>query len=72
MGERPTGALKALGIDQLDATERLALIEEIWDSIPDDSLALSLMQSQRDELDRRLARHDAAPERAIDFGKPRS
>jgi putative addiction module component (TIGR02574 family) len=60
-------ALKVLGIDRLDVTERLALIEEIWDSIEDDSPALSLTQAQREELDRRLATHDSAPERAIDW-----
>jgi hypothetical protein len=34
--------LKSLGIDRLGIDERLALVEEIWDSIAADSGALPL------------------------------
>jgi len=52
-------SLKSLGIDRLGVEERIALVEEIWDSIAADSAAVSLTTPQRDELDRRLADHAA-------------
>ena len=58
-----SGSMKKLGIDQLDVEQRLALIEEIWDSIDaDDSAALQLSDAQREELRARLADDDAHPE----------
>ena len=58
-----SGSMKKLGIDQLDVEQRLALIEEIWDSIDsDDSAALQLSDAQREELRARLADDDANPE----------
>jgi putative addiction module component (TIGR02574 family) len=41
-------------IGRLTPSERLALIAQLWDSLDDGQVPLS--QSQRDELDRRLAR----------------
>jgi putative addiction module component (TIGR02574 family) len=52
-------SLKSLGIDRLGVEERIALVEEIWDSIAADSAAVPLTTPQRDELDRRLADHAA-------------
>lgn len=43
-------------IAQLDADERLALIEALWDSLSDAETPLSAPQSA--ELDRRLARFE--------------
>jgi putative addiction module component (TIGR02574 family) len=40
-------------IDRLSAAERLALIGELWDSL--DASDVPVRQSQRDELDRRIA-----------------
>ena len=55
--------MKKLGIDRLDVDQRLALIEEIWESIDaDDSTALQLTDSQRAELKARLADDDLYPE----------
>jgi putative addiction module component (TIGR02574 family) len=53
--------LQALGIDKLSVEERLALIEEIWDSIGSTPEQLPLTEAQRQELDRRLAAHAANP-----------
>jgi putative addiction module component (TIGR02574 family) len=47
--------LKSLGIDRLSVEERLTLVEDLWDSIADESAATSLTDAQRAELDRRLA-----------------
>jgi putative addiction module component (TIGR02574 family) len=54
-------SLKSLGIDRLGVEERIALVEEIWDSIAADGAAVPLTTSQRDELDRRLVDHAAHP-----------
>ncbi len=54
-------SLKSLGIDRLGVDERIALVEEIWDSIAAESAAVPLTTPQRDELDRRLADHTAHP-----------
>ena len=39
---------------ELPITERIQLVEDLWDSIADDQEALSLSDAQREELDRRL------------------
>lgn len=52
---------KALGIDRLSVAERMRLVEEIWDSIVEESDELEVPQSHLDELDRRLAAHRADP-----------
>jgi len=59
--------LQILGIDQLSRDERLELVQEIWDSIPAEDSAMPLSQTQRDELDRRLAAHRANPDAAMDW-----
>ena len=52
---------KSLGIDRLSLAERILLVEEIWDSIAAESEVLEVPQPHKDELDRRLAAHDANP-----------
>jgi putative addiction module component (TIGR02574 family) len=54
-------SLKSLGIERLGIEERLTLVEELWDSIAADSSAVPLTKAQRDELDRRIADHEANP-----------
>ena len=39
---------------ELSITEKIQLVEELWDSIADEQEALSLSAEQREELDRRL------------------
>lgn len=63
-----SGSMKKLGIDRLDVDQRLALIEEIWDSIDaEDSAALQLSDAQRAELQARLAEDDANPEDVVSW-----
>ena len=57
--------IKSLGIDQLSVPERIALVQEIWDSIAADPEQLPLTEAQKQELDRRLAEHQARPGEAI-------
>lgn len=52
-------SLKSLGIEHLGIEDRLALVEELWDSIAADSAAVPLTEAQRAELDRRIAEHEA-------------
>lgn len=44
----------ALNIESLSTTERLRLIEELWDSLSESPDAMPLSDEQRGELDRRL------------------
>jgi putative addiction module component (TIGR02574 family) len=48
----------------LNVKERLALIEEIWDSIAAHPEAVPLTAAQRNELDRRKREHRRDPSRA--------
>jgi putative addiction module component (TIGR02574 family) len=57
--------LKSLGIDRLSVEERLTLVEDLWDSIAEESAATSLTDAQRAELDRRLADHKANPDDVV-------
>jgi putative addiction module component (TIGR02574 family) len=49
----------------LSVQQRLELIGELWDSIPDSLDVLPIPEWHREELDRRLAAADADPEAAI-------
>ena len=42
-------------------TERLQLLEDIWDSILEDEATPPLSELQRAEIDRRLEAYDANP-----------
>jgi putative addiction module component (TIGR02574 family) len=53
--------LKSLGIDQLSVAERILLAEEIWDSIPDEAEEPPLTESQKQDLQCRLAAYEANP-----------
>jgi putative addiction module component (TIGR02574 family) len=52
-------SIKSLGIDRLPIEERLALVEEIWDSIAVDSAAVLLTDAQHSELQKRMEEDDA-------------
>ena len=41
-------------IETLSVEERLALIERVWDSLPETSPHIPLTDGQREELDRRI------------------
>lgn len=60
-------SIKSLGIDRLDVEERLALVEELWDSIAAGSAAIPLTEAQRAELDRRIAEHEANPDDVVSW-----
>lgn len=53
--------LKALGIDQMSASERIELALEIWDSLEDERPVEPLSDEQYAEILRRDAEMDANP-----------
>jgi putative addiction module component (TIGR02574 family) len=58
-------SLSDVAIKQLSVAERLDLISELWDSIPDSVDELPIPEWHREELERRLAAADANPGAAI-------
>ncbi len=58
--------IEALGIDRLSVRERLDLIEQIWDSLPDHVSPDEVPEWHLAELKKRRAEADAAP----NAGKP--
>ena len=53
--------LQSLGIDHLTSAERIRLVEEIWDSIPDEDVVPALTEVQQLDLRRRIAEYEADP-----------
>ena len=47
---------------QLPVSERIQLVKDLWDTIAEDSPALSLTPEQKTELDRRLDALEAEPQ----------
>ena len=60
-------SIKSLGIDRLGVEDRLALVEQIWDSLAADSAAVPVTDAQRAELDRRIADHEANPDDVVSW-----
>lgn len=54
-------------IRKLTVAERLALVEEIWDSISADPSSVPVSDAQVAEARRRLAEHDADPSSAVSW-----
>jgi putative addiction module component (TIGR02574 family) len=59
-------------IKSLSIEDRLALVEAIWDSIAAESENLPLTDVQRQELERRLADHEANPDDVIPWEEVRA
>ncbi|MFH1264531.1 MAG: addiction module protein [Planctomycetota bacterium] len=57
------------GIRELPIAERIDLVERIWDSIVQDRGELELTEVQKAELDRRLAAHEASPDRGAPWSE---
>ena len=57
--------LEELGIDQLSIGERLALAQEILDSVLAELPPGPLSEAKRQELERRLADHAANPDDVV-------
>jgi putative addiction module component (TIGR02574 family) len=59
--------IEALGLSHLNSRERLALIDELWDSVNQDPATdvPELCDEAKAEITRRLEAHAADPSRAI-------
>ena len=57
--------LEDLGIDRLSIEDRITLAQAIWDSIPAQPHPPLLTEEQGQELDRRLADHQANPDDVV-------
>jgi putative addiction module component (TIGR02574 family) len=64
--------LKDLGMDRLSLEERVALAQQLWDSVLADLERQPLTEMQRAELERRIAAADAHPERGIPWEQIRA
>jgi len=56
----------------LPVAERIQLVEDLWDSIAEDSGGLQLTEAQREELDRRLDDFEANPAAGAPWDQVRS
>lgn len=58
------------GIDQLrelPVSERIQLVEDLWDTIAEDSDPVQLTDAQISELDRRLDQFEATPDEGVEW-----
>ncbi len=60
-----TATLANFGLDQLPAADRMALLQQLWDSLEKESDDSALTLAQREELERRIADDDANPEDVV-------
>jgi putative addiction module component (TIGR02574 family) len=52
-------------IKQLDISERLQLVEDLWDSVAVRASEFPITEAQKAELDRRLVQHHKEPLRGV-------
>ena len=64
-------SLSDVAIKQLSVAERLELISELWDSIPDSLEDLPIPEWHREELERRLAAADSDPDGGVPWEEVR-
>ena len=57
--------LQALGIDKMTVEERIALVQEIWDSVALEGAQIPLTEAQKQEFASRLTAYEANPRLAI-------
>ena len=57
-------------IDSLSPTEKADLLDAVWESLEAD--AASLTETQRAELDRRIARHNDNPDDVVPWREVRA
>jgi putative addiction module component (TIGR02574 family) len=65
-------SMSELGIDRLSVEDRLALAQEIWDSVAREVERAPLTEAQRLELERRLAESLARPDAVIPWEEVRA
>ena len=63
--------IQSLGIDKLSLEQRLALVQEIWDTIASDSTQSLLTDARRQELQKRITEDDSDPENVVPWEQVR-
>lgn len=58
-------SLESLGLDRLSRAERLALVQDLWDSIANEGSPLPMSEARRNELERRADDDDTAPDEEL-------
>lgn len=53
----------------LPVVERIQLVEDLWDSIAEDSAGFQLTEAQRAEIDRRLDDFEASPAAGVPWDR---
>jgi putative addiction module component (TIGR02574 family) len=64
-GDLMATPFESFGINRLSVAERLALAQQIWDSIAIDPDQVPLTEAQRQELERRADDDDANPDDVV-------
>jgi putative addiction module component, TIGR02574 family len=62
----------SMHLKDLPLSERIQLVEDLWDSIAEETPALDLSAEARAELHRRLAEHQANPSSSIPWEQARA
>ncbi len=62
----------AYDFNRLSVSERIQLVEDIWDSIAASSDCVPVTDAQRAELDRRRGAHEADPQPPVDWTDARA
>jgi putative addiction module component (TIGR02574 family) len=57
-------------IGNLSATEKFELLDELWESLESDELALT--EAQRDELDHRIGQYERNPDEIVPWEQVRA
>ena len=65
-------SIQELGIDRLSVADRIALAQEIWDSVAESIQQTPPSDAAVAELERRRAEDDLEPETAIEWQEIRS
>ena len=60
-----TSITEYVRIRDLSVEERIALVQDIWDTIAEDQGAIELTDAEKEELDRRMDTYDLALERGV-------
>lgn len=64
--------LESLGLDRLTTEERIHVAMELWDSVPESAASKGLTREQVEDLDQRLAEHEANPDDVIPWEQVRA
>jgi putative addiction module component (TIGR02574 family) len=65
-------SLPDFNVEHLNTSQKLDLISQIWDSLPNSTESIPIPEWHRQELEQRLAAADAAPDASIPWEQVRN